>query len=73
MSFTDYFSYKDMRNLISDISLTIESWEEYNPSVCEEIDERDLEFLGKSAIEKLEEVQKILELMSDINKDSYGC
>lgn len=72
MSFTDYFKYDEVESKIRDFYDTIVyNWDEYNPSVCD--NEKELEELGENLLEKLKEVEKIIEKMNKINVDSYGC
>lgn len=72
MSFTDYFDYDEMERKVQSIyDIIVYNWDEYNPSVCD--DEDELEKLGKELLNKLTEIEDIIEKMNKINVDSYGC
>lgn len=74
MRFTKTFEYENIKEKLNDIYESVTyNWSEYDPSVCDPEDENKLKELGENLNTKLEEIQQIIEKMSYINKESFGC
>lgn len=74
MRFTKTFEYENIKEKLNDIyESVIYNWSEYDPSVCDPEDEEKLEKLGEDLQDKLHLVQQVIEKMSHINKESFGC
>lgn len=73
MAFNDELRHKLLFDKVKNIYQHFQSWQEYNPYVCDPQNVDQIKGLSEGIQKKLDSIIQNLDDLHSINVDSYGC